>query len=78
MDVPDWLDKINLFQVPDHNTLWRAFGALLQKRRVEQALGLLSSDASVLGKELASKPLTMLLGFAVIVIIAFTAFQSCT
>jgi hypothetical protein len=59
LDVPNWLAKINLFQVPDHNTLWRAFGTLLKKRRVEQALDLLSSNASELGKELASKPLTI-------------------
>jgi hypothetical protein len=59
LDVPDWLAKINLFQVPDHNTLWRAFGALLKKHRVEQALDLLSSQAADLRKELSSKPLTI-------------------
>ena len=59
LDVPDWLAKINLSQVPDHNTLWRSFGALLKKCRVEQALDLLSSDAPDLPEELARKPLTI-------------------
>src|SRR4051794_38594071 len=43
-DVPDWLAAIGLARAPDHNTLWRAFGSLLKKRRVERALDLMAAD----------------------------------
>src|SRR3954465_3874948 len=41
-DVPDWLAAIDLGRAPDHNTLWRAFAALLKGRRVGRALDLLA------------------------------------
>src|SRR3954467_10103584 len=41
-DVPDWLAAIDLGRAPDHNTLWRAFGSLLKKRRVGRALDLMA------------------------------------
>ena len=43
-DVPDWLAAVGLARAPDHNTLWRAFAALLTGRRVERALDLLADD----------------------------------
>jgi len=59
-DVPHWLAEMELARAPDHNTLWRAFGSLLKKRRVERALDLLASDAqSDLRTDLSSKPLTL-------------------
>jgi hypothetical protein len=56
-DVPDWLAAIDLGRAPDHNTLWRAFGALLKKRRVDRALDLMADDDGPAG--LAAKPLTI-------------------
>ena len=59
-DVPDWLAAIDLARAPDHNTLWRAFGSLLKRRRVERALDLLAADeARGLRADLAAKPLTV-------------------
>jgi len=58
IDVPDWLARIDLTQAPDHNTLWRAFGSLLRKKRVEKALDLLAADAKGLGGT-RTKPLTI-------------------
>jgi hypothetical protein len=59
-DVPDWLAEIDLNRAPDHNTLWRAFGSLLRKRRVERALDLLAEDQrKALDAELKAKPLTI-------------------
>jgi hypothetical protein len=59
-DVPDWLAEVGLARVPDHNTLWRAVGVLLKKRRVERALDLLAADeARGLRADLAAKPLTV-------------------
>ena len=59
-DVPGWLAEVGLARAPDHNTLWRAFGALLKARRVERALDLLATeDAGELRAGLAAKPLTI-------------------
>lgn len=59
-DVPDWLAEIDLTRAPDHNTLWRAFGKLLKKGRVERALDLLAEgDRKALGAGLKAKPLTI-------------------
>ena len=60
IDVPDWLAQIQMQTVPDHNTLWRAFGSLLKKKKVNHALDLMADDSKAeLRKELADKPLTM-------------------
>ena len=59
-DVPHWLAEIEMARAPDHNTLWRAFGSLLKKRRVERALDLLAADErQALRADLSAKPLTM-------------------
>jgi len=42
-DSPQWLADIGLSATPDHNTLWRAFGSILQTRRVNRALDLLAT-----------------------------------
>jgi len=42
-DSPQWLADIGLSAVPDHNTLWRAFGSILQTQRVNRALDLLAT-----------------------------------
>ena len=60
IDVPDWLAEIGMEAAPDHNTLWRAFGSLLKKRRIERALDLLAADAEGdLRGELSAKPLSI-------------------
>jgi hypothetical protein len=60
IDVPDWLGEIGLEAVPDHNTLWRAFGSLLKKRRIECALDLLAADAQGDPRgDLSAKPLSI-------------------
>jgi hypothetical protein len=60
IDVPDWLAQIELSRAPDHNTLWRAFGSLLKKHKVQQALDLLALEAGdELRVELSIKPLTI-------------------
>jgi hypothetical protein len=38
VDVSDWLAAIDLKHAPDHNTLWRAFGALITTRKVQRVL----------------------------------------
>ena len=59
-DVPDWLAEVGLARPPDHNTLWRAFGSLLKKRRVDRALDLLAADErEALRGGLAAKPLAI-------------------
>jgi hypothetical protein len=59
-DVPDWLAEIGLARAPDHNTLWRAFRALLTARRVDRALDLMADDErAALKADLAAKPLTI-------------------
>ena len=41
-DSPAWLADIGLSKAPDHNTLWRAFDALLESRRCSGMLDLLA------------------------------------
>src|SRR5215217_2176038 len=41
-DSPAWLADIGLSRAPDHNTLWRAFDALLVSRRCSRMLDLLA------------------------------------
>jgi hypothetical protein len=41
-DSPGWLADIGLSKAPDHNTLWRAFDALLTTRRCSGMLDLLA------------------------------------
>jgi len=41
-DSPQWLAEIGLAKAPDHNTLWRAFDALLAGRRCDRILDLLA------------------------------------
>jgi len=41
-DSPAWLADIGLAKAPDHNTLWRAFDALLTSRRCSGMLDLLA------------------------------------
>jgi len=41
-DSPHWLADIGLKKVPDHNTLWRAFGTLIENRPANRMLDLLS------------------------------------
>ena len=59
-DVPDWRAEIHMTGVPDHNTLWRAFGTMLKPRKIRRALDLMADDA---GEELKvglrEKPLTI-------------------
>jgi hypothetical protein len=59
-DSPEWLADIGMKQVPDHNTLWRAFSVLLKTQRVNRMLDLtarLFKEHRVLG--LSTKPLTI-------------------
>jgi len=42
IDSPTWLADVGLTRAPDHNTLWRAFDALLSTRRCERMLDLLA------------------------------------
>jgi hypothetical protein len=41
-DSDHWCKQIGMKKVPDHNTLWRAFHAILQHRRVNRLLDLLA------------------------------------
>lgn len=60
IDVPDWLASIGMRHAPDHNTLWRAFGALLTPRAIKRALDLMAEDqADALSANLHVKPLTI-------------------
>ena len=59
-DTPQWLADIGLSKAPDHNTLWRAFDALLASRRCSRMLDLLAelfAEAKLL--TLRHKPLAM-------------------
>jgi Transposase DDE domain len=59
-DVPGWLIELEMKHVPDHNTLWRAFGQLLKKKHVEHALDLFAEDEKKeLNGDLSVMPLTM-------------------
>jgi hypothetical protein len=59
-DSPHWLADIGLSKAPDHNTLWRALGVLVETRRVNRMLDLL---ANLFAQEqllkLLVKPLTI-------------------
>ena len=39
-DSPHWLADMGLKKAPDHNTLWRAFGVLIQNHKVNRMLDL--------------------------------------
>jgi hypothetical protein len=59
-DAPQWLADIGLNKAPDHNTLWRAFDALIGSRRCHGILDRLAelfAEASFLS--LHCKPLAM-------------------
>ena len=59
-DSPHWLADIGLNKAPDHNTLWRGFGTVIQNRRVKRMLDLLAElFAQERRLKLASKPLTI-------------------
>ncbi len=59
-DIPDWLLEIGMRQVPDHNTLWRAFGKLVRKPRIDKALDLLAEmEQRELNQAMQVTPLTM-------------------
>jgi IS5 family transposase len=59
-DVPDWLKAIGMQRVPDHNTLWRAFGELLTKSKIDKSLDLLAQlEQQVLNESMKVMPLTM-------------------
>lgn len=61
-DSPQWLATMGMSRAPDHNTLWRAFGTLLKKRRVKRMLDLLaqlSAKAKLLRKLGSITPLTL-------------------
>jgi hypothetical protein len=59
-DSPHWLAQIGMARAPDHNTLWRAFGVLLSRHKVNRMLDLL---ARLLAQNrllrLSVKPLTI-------------------
>jgi len=60
IDVPGWLAEIGMAHAPDHNTLWRAFGMLLEPRSVKRALDLMAIEgAGALSADLRFKPLTI-------------------
>lgn len=60
VDVPQWLAEVGMKRAPDHNTLWRAFGALFKKRRIKRALDLMAAEAQEeLSAGLKVKPLTI-------------------
>jgi hypothetical protein len=59
-DSPQWLAEIGLAKAPDHNTLWRAFEALLSTHRCRRMMDLLATlfvKAKLL--TLPRKPLAM-------------------
>jgi len=59
-DSPSWLQDIGLCVAPAHNTLWRAFDLIHQKRRVDRALDWFAEHFDEAGLlRLASKPLAM-------------------
>ena len=61
-DAPDWLAAIGMSRAPDHNTLWRAFGLLVETRRANRMLDLfaeLFAAARLLPKLSAARPLTV-------------------
>jgi hypothetical protein len=57
-DVPDWMAEIEMAHLPDHNTLWRAFGKLLKRSKVNKALDVLAEmEAADLTEGLKVTPL---------------------
>lgn len=59
-DSPHWLADIGMARPPDHNTLWRAFGVLVESKEVGRMLDLLAglfARERLLG--LLAKPLTI-------------------
>lgn len=61
-DSPQWLAGIGLSKAPDHNTLWRAFAALVETRRVNGMLDVFAAvfaEAGLLPKLASAKPLTI-------------------
>jgi hypothetical protein len=61
-DTPHWLAAIGMARAPDHNTLWRAFHALVQTRRVNRMLDLMArlfAEAGLLRQLTAVRPLTI-------------------
>lgn len=60
-DTPQWLQAIGMARAPDHNTLWRAFAAMVETRKVNRALDLLAElfAGERLLKLSAAKPLTI-------------------
>ena len=59
-DVPDWLAAARMTRVPDHNTLWRAFGSLIDRVEVGRALDAMAADAGdSVAIDLGAKPLTI-------------------
>lgn len=59
-DSPDWLAAIGLTKAPDHNTLWRAFAALMNARRCDRALTLMAQLFAEAGLiDARHKPLAM-------------------
>ena len=61
-DSPAWLADIGLRKAPDHNTLWRAFEALLATRRCTRMLDLLAelfAQARLLTVRRAHQPLAI-------------------
>lgn len=61
-DSPQWLADIGLTHAPDHNTLWRAFHALLVTRRCTRMLDLLAqlfAEAKMLATHRSNKPLAI-------------------
>jgi hypothetical protein len=60
VDVPEWLAALGMSDVPDHNTLWRAFGKLLKPGKTKRALDLLADDRRCeLNVALRVKPLSI-------------------
>jgi hypothetical protein len=59
-DSPHWLADIGLKKAPDHNTLWRGFGVLVQQRKVDRMLDLMATLFTQERKlKLSIKPLTI-------------------
>ena len=59
-DVPDWLAELEMKHIPDHNTLWRAFGVLLKPSKVNKALDVFAEmESAELSARLRVMPLTM-------------------
>ncbi len=58
--VKEWLADIGLDKAPDHNTLWRAFGFLIQTKRADRMLDLMAESVAEQGDlKLPIKPLAI-------------------